>query len=546
MFRHLACIACATITLFAALPAAADSFATARVHSFNYTLIDLAPDDGHTPWLQFGPAPTASARVWLYNTIPMGYQDWTKTYYQGAGASPLDYAYASSNAQMSAHLDPRQPLAEMQLESSNMARSVNGSVTYNGVDLSTGQMRFNVSAYTAVVFTAAIDYDVRATAPSTFEETVSGYSIMEAGLDGQGWDSSYAGFNPMQIEFGPRHYTGQSLLFVSQINDGAAQTGGYLDLSLITFAGSALPVGPQPVPEPGSLGMLLAGGLLVGAVLQRRRRACALLQAAVLAPALLAAAPASASETNGSIRVQELSFILVDLRPSDGIAPSLTYTGTGQKSYYATIVDSSLGAMPAVDVHASAFPSAPVGNSYATPWHQAQLALAARPTINTIDDGASFTLSSWADHPDSVEVGYTSKLDFLLGPGTAVLFTAHARGHADFGGGSIPGDAYFSAHMDASWFPESSNASDFYQSFGSTLLPSSADVNWLLLASARNTGTDPYFMTLTIEAALGGTVTAVPEPEAVWMLLAGGLMLAAAVRRTSGARPRPQRAGSAG
>lgn len=545
MFRYLACIACATMTLFTTLPAAADSLATARVHSFNYTLIDLAPDDGHTPWLQFGPAPTASARVWLYNTIPQGYQDWTRTYYQAAGESPLDYAYASSNAQMSSHLDPRQPLAEMQLESSNMSRSVNGSITYNGVELSTGQMRFNVSAYTAVVFTASIDYDVRTTAQLPLQEGASGYSILEAGLDGLGWDSSYAGFNPMQNEFGPKHYTGESLLFLTQINDGAAQTGGYLDLSLITFAGSGPPLAPPPVPEPGSLGMLLTGGLLVGAILlQRRRRASALLQAALLAPALLAAGPASASVSNGSIRVQDLSFILVDLRPSDGIAPSLTYTGTGQKSYFATIVDHSLGDTPAVDVHASALASAPVSNSYATPWHQAQLALAARPTINAIDEGASYTLSSRADHPDSVEVGYTSKLDFLLGPGTAVLFTAHARGHVDFGGGSTPSDAYFSAHMDA-WFPQPSNSTDFYQSFDSTLLPSSADVNWLLLASARNTGNDPFFMTLTIQAALGGTVTAVPEPEAVWMLLAGGLILAAAVRRTSGARPRPQRAASA-
>lgn len=224
----------------AASTAAAQSTASASINNVNYQLIDLNPYDGIAPSITFGGLP-AAANVVLYGdtgySIPV-LSDGSLTY------GPISISNASGSA-----------FAEIQ-EASGASRVEIFSNSGFGASLT--EFSFVLSPNTRLIFTG--DASVSAvTDPAGGNASATAY--LQVGFSNEGGTTDVFNRSTLLSTDGDR-----SGHLLALIDSGAMAMNGTYAFATDSEASSLA----APIPEPASVGMLLAGlGVLAG--LQRRR-----------------------------------------------------------------------------------------------------------------------------------------------------------------------------------------------------------------------------------------------------------------------------------
>jgi hypothetical protein len=250
--QRLAGIALAVATFAAAVPASAQSTASAFVGNLSYQLIDLAPDDGIAPYLTFTGASNTFARASLYADPVFGtlVADSQST---GELISSVNVSTTSGTADASG--SPFAVFANTNLFSNS------------GASLAFGTMDFILSPYTRVIFSVTASVD----AEPDFTEGGLGNAFASALLYGEvGNDSSAGSTNFSSSTF--TLFLREDRTLSALVDTQAFETTGFVAIQAVAESASlATPV--SSVPEPASLGMLLAGlGLLSGAARRRQRK----------------------------------------------------------------------------------------------------------------------------------------------------------------------------------------------------------------------------------------------------------------------------------
>jgi hypothetical protein len=235
-----ACAALATGT------ASAQQTATASLNNFHYQLIDLNLSDGITPYINFGPGSSAHAGAYLFDnfdqTFPAVTQDVLFSHGEVSTTNANGAAHAFSWAD--------QVHSDVQIDYlSGLARSF----TVQG---------FTLSPNTLLVFSAD------AMVESSFGRA-EGAGYAAAQLSG-GYNLSDT--NQVSFESSLLSSPGDGLdtaTLSTAITSGNAELIGWVQYSTNANAVSYV----SPVPEPASLGMLVAGlGVLTGLARRRNNR----------------------------------------------------------------------------------------------------------------------------------------------------------------------------------------------------------------------------------------------------------------------------------
>jgi hypothetical protein len=238
--------AAAACLLLASTPVFAQSAAFGSINHFSYQLIDLAPDDGITPWITVTPR-GAFAEVGLFD-------------------NPV--------------FDPSGLIHEERYTTGTVELSdQDGSVTAtSGVDFTSAStnLAFNsgyADAVTAFDFTLSPNTRVIFSGYATVDANVlpdNGSAYAESGLFGgiflpSGAEESFSGDLSVFNGVDARTVFGGG-------DSGADVTTGWVQMQSVTQAASFA----LPVPEPASAGMLAAGLLLLAGVgrQQGRRALC--------------------------------------------------------------------------------------------------------------------------------------------------------------------------------------------------------------------------------------------------------------------------------
>lgn len=247
--QRLAAVALAAAAFGAALPAHAQSSASAFVGNLSFQLIDLAPDDGIAPYLNFTGASSTFAHASLY--------------------SDSSFATLAADSQSSGEF-----LSSAGVTTTSGTANASGSPTAvfadtsvlsnSGSSVSFGTMDFVLSPYTRAILTVTATVD----AEPDFTEGGLGQAFASALLYGQVANDSSAGVT----DFSSSVYS----LFLREerslsavIDAQAFEASGFVAIQALAESASfATPV--SAVPEPASVAMLLAG-LTALAGLQRRR-----------------------------------------------------------------------------------------------------------------------------------------------------------------------------------------------------------------------------------------------------------------------------------
>jgi hypothetical protein len=235
-----------------------------------------------------------------------------------------------------------------------------------------------------------------------------------------------------------------------------------------------------------------------------------------IAAAAATALPASAQST-ASASVGNLSIQLIDLAPGDGIAPSLTFTGTSTAFASATIyLDPTFTDVAIQDMQ--------IGDDNI---------LAHASTASGVADAFASTLSVTASTNMFSNSGSSlsqSTMDFILTPNTRAIFTITASVDAlpDFTEGGL-GDAFASAVLYGEVVNDSSRgATNFSSAMSSTLFGE----NRTLSAVIDSQGVEATgWLGLQAIAESASLASPVPEPATVGMLVAGLGVLSGAARR---------------
>lgn len=267
---------------------------------------------------------------------------------------------------------------------------------------------------------------------------------------------------------------------------------------------------------------------------------------AALAAALLAAwaAPSGAS-TFASFSVGPISFNLFDLNPDDGIAPSISFLGTGSLQEVATARDYGLALFDSQNVTVS--PWVPLAVSAAVPGSWVSVSVSGNDggTVSGTTLKATGATHGTGSQPGAGEIygRIATDYSFTLSPFTKVVFEADVSLSAS----TTHGGAAFEFANLRSWLrtwdenqppgaaPQSSldEASIYVKSAwnGSQYVPDSGSLGDTLSVSFVNGSASALDGKLRGNFEMTGYSPApVPEPE-TWALLLAGLGIVGGIAR---------------
>jgi hypothetical protein len=223
--------------------AAADpATATASASNFNYTLIDLTPDDGKTPWVSLAPWGASETTVIYGDTMSSG----------GTAAQNNHFDYGKAQAQAgsdvaSGSVQPGQAQASIAISDRS------------GEAYAKDEYLFTLSPNTRLVFSAYATVD-------TAMDRISNPATAIAGLGGQQYGVYPNGdlIGTLRLVERPGSQAGWVEV---DVESGAGGTSGYIDVYALARVSNV-----SPVPEPSPALLLLAGlPLLAGAFVSARK-----------------------------------------------------------------------------------------------------------------------------------------------------------------------------------------------------------------------------------------------------------------------------------
>ncbi|MFP5391476.1 MAG: FxDxF family PEP-CTERM protein [Gammaproteobacteria bacterium] len=241
----------------------------------------------------------------------------------------------------------------------------------------------------------------------------------------------------------------------------------------------------------------------------QRTAAAMLLGAACVAPAL-------AQGPTGSANISQLSFTLIDLNPSDGIAPEITFGNETLASHALYLAPDGVLKDRWVDAagpNAFSFPSGSVSAS------------AAPRELHSSSQLDNLGLYAFTHANTSY------RADFTLTPFTGVLFSALGDVAA------IKGDPNTSVDAKASLFAIVQGPDwkfDGASSFNETLQPDAGSVSYTFhgyIHSGDKLGTGHFLLETDLWTNVHEVTPPVPEPASVAMMLGGLAVVGAAAAR---------------
>lgn len=305
------CLTCAFAILCALIAnnARAESSALVTFSALEVALFDLAPGDGIEPGLALVQL-ERSGSVFQYRFPDAGWPPLREDRVSGLGSAAL----ADANG-----------LATVVLQDDAMEGQAIATGGGAYTTLLTDSFSFTLTPYTRAVFSALTGSDVHA---GTLQSALAVVSL--AGQIGS-LPGEFTSFETTNVSFD----SGSATVPIA-VETATAEMPLSGDIALRGYAYAA---GVSPIPEPGPAGMLLAGCMMLAVACARRRcrRASSPARSGCLPRLVLAAAactfavgsaawPAAAHASSGSASIYDFAYELVDLAPTDGIAPSLIFT----------------------------------------------------------------------------------------------------------------------------------------------------------------------------------------------------------------------------
>jgi hypothetical protein len=233
-----------------ALPASAQSTASATVGKLSIQLIDLAPGDGIAPSLAFTGATSTFANAILYSdtTFTNVAADATSS---GADNSPANVSNASGSADAFA--------------STLLVTAATNMFSNSGWTLAQGTLDFILSPNTRAIFTVTASVS----ALPDFTEGGLGTAFGSALLYGELANSASNGVTSFSSNVFSSLFNEERALSAVIDSQGVEATG-WIGMQAMAESMSLA----TPVPEPATAGMLAAGlGVLSGAARKRKRKA---------------------------------------------------------------------------------------------------------------------------------------------------------------------------------------------------------------------------------------------------------------------------------
>jgi hypothetical protein len=232
-----------------ALPASAQSTASASVGDLSIQLIDLAPDDGIAPSLTFTGVTSTFANAIVYSD-----PDFTNVAVEdlstGADNSPANASNASGTAAAFA--------------STLTVTAATNMFSNSGWTLAQGTMDFILSPNTRAIFTVTASVS----ALPDFTEGGLGSAFGSALLYGEIANNTSSGVTSFSSNV-ISSFLGEQRTLSAVIDSQDLETPGWVGMQATAESLSLA----SPVPEPATAGMLAAGlGVLSGAAHRRKRK----------------------------------------------------------------------------------------------------------------------------------------------------------------------------------------------------------------------------------------------------------------------------------
>jgi hypothetical protein len=244
------------------------------------------------------------------------------------------------------------------------------------------------------------------------------------------------------------------------------------------------------------------------------------LAAIALAAAALGAAIPSSAQSTASVAVTDLTWQLIDLDPTDGIDPYLTFTGASN-----TFASASLYSDP--NFTNLADDSFAFGTVLST-------ASVSNPSGSADASGSPFAVfantSLFSNSGSTLAFG---TMDFILSPNTRAIFLVNASVDAepDFtegGLGFAAANALLYGQVDNS---SSQGTTTFSSSISTTFLGESRPLAAIIDTQGVEATGFLGIQAFAESASLATPVSSVPEPASLGMLAAGLALLSGAMRR---------------
>lgn len=245
-------------------PASAAAWATGTitVGRFSYTLVDLDPNDGITPSLEFIPV----AGGWTSSAGVTGTYDsaagWNAIHDHGTGTHTLGVSHTNADNGIStrAYIGSRsRPETHfIQLFANTTRDGTPSSATATG---STGYFDFRLSPATLLTFDIPVRTSGSVAPPPGVEQDVRTIAIITLRPDDQRGYSLYS--DASNRGSGPLSFDVLEILTASYANEGDVAVEGALYMQAFIYANSSGTPIPQ-IPEPGALPMLFVGLALLG------------------------------------------------------------------------------------------------------------------------------------------------------------------------------------------------------------------------------------------------------------------------------------------
>lgn len=552
-------IAARAVLAVAAICCVAAAHATSTVTStfaaFSIGVSDLDPSDGVAPSVTLDPASTS----WVFAGAGPDFLDpvvsWSAQGASAFGAASTSGDVGGTGGAASFSGDPFGAGTDI-VASAHGGPSNDVGTAFAGIQNPGFYNLVTVSPHTEVGFfgTATIAWDASSPSAAAYGEVdLSLYLLDAVGQDFIGMIYATDGYYGNGSGDGPLSGTSPQMplgLFYDNDSDQSVQVGYYVG---VFASASDLESVPPPVDEPTDAALLLAGVAALLAVGRRGRAAARAASArrratgrSAITVALLAAAlPAVHATSTADATLSGLHIDLVDLAPTDGVAPSIVFSpGTA-----------SVAAAAAVSPGASTYwqqrgtsPFDPVATSGSLFDVGGAAAVAGDPRAG----GATLTASAFANPSFAGGSGQayldnqpSGDVSFVLSAQSQVSFTGLAT--VQWNAGDPRGDASGAVQLMFWQFADGNFV---------TLASDNLVVGWTGVAGDLQQGSASRQVAVTFANTTDSAVTldytvlaqafadevAVPvtpvdEPPGAWLLLAGALPLAwAARRRRVGAR----------
>lgn len=497
------CLAAMVLALTANV-ARADSSALVTFGELEFALFDLDPADGIDPALGLSQLERSGA-AFQYRSPDASWPPLREDHVSGIGVAALADANGAATA----------ILRDQSMEGEAVST---GGGAYTA--LLTDSLRFTLTPSTRVVFSALTESAVSAAASQSALAVVT--------LSGQAISLGESiTFETSSV----RLDTGSSIVPLAiETSSSALPLSG--DVSLRGYAYAA---GVSPVPEPGMLGMLLAGGAALLATARRRRgahpqaRSRLAIGAATCALVIGGAAwPGSVQASSGSASIFDFAYELIDLAPDDGITPSLIFTAESAGGSVHANRDTFLGnpwdeSRTLTGYGAASITQAPGGAS-----------------VEMSVDGSAVAAQAWRG---AFAASGRAAYGYTLTPMTHVVFAAMAELLVAHEPNNRPEASQASAGLSGEISGVPGQRTQF-SSFVTLDTPGHSRRSLAVHALTGNVAGAGSLMLDTNVFAVG--VSPIPEPPMRDMLLAAGMVLGCALAARKALRAGPNRVRHAG